>query len=179
MVTALRQKIGELNGRYSSQRIDFDLHESKHLKSSGRGRLRTSSSYMVVIQNLNQVGDRRFPNSQAMQGLAPSAPMQTPQFQQGVQQQAQPYQQPYAQAPQQQSPYAQSPYQQPYAQAPHQQPGIVPTAAVAQAITMMTVTCPDNAGPGSIVQIQTPSGGLANVQVPANIYPGQQFQVQV
>ena len=43
----------------------------------------------------------------------------------------------------------------------------------------MAVTCPPNTGPGAAVQIQGPSGGMFQVQVPAGVAPGQTFHVQV
>ena len=45
---------------------------------------------------------------------------------------------------------------------------------------MMTVACPANAAPGTLVQIQHPAGGGAfQVAVPAGVAPGQAFQVQL
>jgi hypothetical protein len=94
-IDAVRQKISELNMRYESQGIDFDLHQSRHLQmhttmapqhrmqgfdddfDDGFGRyndrrrteVRTVTTYTLVIQNLNQVGDNRIPNAQSLQSF--------------------------------------------------------------------------------------------------------------
>lgn len=44
---------------------------------------------------------------------------------------------------------------------------------------LLTLMCPEGAGPGTEVQAQSPGGILFRVVVPAGIGPGQMFQVQV
>lgn len=44
--------------------------------------------------------------------------------------------------------------------------------------SLLTVTCPQGAGPGQAIQVQGP-GGLINVTIPPGVQPGQQFQVRV
>jgi len=158
---SLRRKLSELNAKYHSQGLDFDLHESRHLQMyhrhnsdgfNSRG-VRSVTTYTLVIQNLLQLGDQRIPNAQAMQQNRPNAPPNG------------------AQAPLMQPGYQQFQQQQPHMALPH--------VAVAQAVTMMNVECPPNTSPGSIVQIQAPDGRLMNVEVPQGIMPGQQFQVQL
>merc|ERR1712224_1173042 len=67
-------------------------------------------------------------------------------------------------------------------QAPPQQATVAAPAPPPQAAPghqLMAVTCPPNTGPGAAVQIQGPSGGMFQVQVPAGVAPGQTFHVQV
>ena len=44
---------------------------------------------------------------------------------------------------------------------------------------LLTLMCPEGAGPGTHVQAQSPGGTLFRVVVPAGVGPGQTFQVQV
>jgi hypothetical protein len=43
----------------------------------------------------------------------------------------------------------------------------------------MAATCPLGSEPGTLVQLQSPSGGLYQVPVPDGIAPGQTFYVQL
>jgi len=156
----VRRKLSELNARYQSQGVDFDLHSSRHLElytrhnSDGFNRtgVRTVTDYTLVIQNVLILGDRRVPNSQAMQNYSASAP--SAQALMGTQTPVQPA------------------YQNPV----YQQPAPV---SVAKPVAMTSVVCPPNASPGSTIQIQLPDGGVMNVCVPNGIMPGNEFQVQV
>ena len=45
-------------------------------------------------------------------------------------------------------------------------------------VQQMQVTVPENCGPGTTLQLMTPAGTPLQVQVPANMKPGQAFTVQ-
>jgi len=47
------------------------------------------------------------------------------------------------------------------------------------AMTTMNVQCPDGVGPGSMIQVTSPSGQVLQLQVPEGVQPGMQFQCQV
>jgi hypothetical protein len=51
--------------------------------------------------------------------------------------------------------------------------------AMAAAMTPMMVACPPGAAPGSTIVVTTPSGQQMQVQVPAGVVEGVQFQVMV
>ena len=53
----------------------------------------------------------------------------------------------------------------------------MPVAAPAQQMTLLSVACPPDAGPGSMIMVQGPAGQM-QVQVPAGVGPGQTFQFQ-
>jgi hypothetical protein len=59
-----------------------------------------------------------------------------------------------------------------------QQTTAVPPAAGSSTMTMM-VTVPAGAFGGQMIQIQTPSGAMMQVAVPAGLGPGAQFQCAV
>jgi len=44
---------------------------------------------------------------------------------------------------------------------------------------LMTITCPEGAGPGMAVQVPAADGTMKMVTVPDGVYPGQDFQCQV
>ena len=73
------------------------------------------------------------------------------------------------------------PTQQPQQQQPQPPvPQQVPQLQTQTQAQVMTVACPANAAPGTLVQIQHPtSGGAFQVAVPAGVAPGQAFQVQL
>lgn len=102
-VTACRQKLSELNMRFASQKVDFQLHEQQHLQMhtsydggmhhggmhhygspyggyggyGGRNvHMHVAQSYTLVIQVLDAGGRRSIPapNVLAEQALQPSAP---------------------------------------------------------------------------------------------------------
>ena len=63
---------------------------------------------------------------------------------------------------------------------PQQQPVPQQVPQLQAQAQVMTVACPANAAPGTLVQIQHPTGGGAfQVAVPAGVAPGQAFQVQL
>ena len=53
----------------------------------------------------------------------------------------------------------------------------MPVATQAQQMTFLSVACPSDAGPGSMIMVQGPAGQM-QVQVPAGVGPGQSFQFQ-
>jgi hypothetical protein len=43
----------------------------------------------------------------------------------------------------------------------------------------MAAVCPPDSGPGTLIQLQGPSGGVYQVPVPQGVAPGQSFPVQL
>merc|ERR1712007_400488 len=85
LLTNLRQTLSGLNARYSSRlpRIDFQLHESRHLELFNRSdasgmkgmKVRSVKDYTLVIQVLGSAGERIIPTpdivmAQAFQGAS-------------------------------------------------------------------------------------------------------------
>eukprot|EP00932_Pfiesteria_piscicida_P014401 SRR837773.26153.p2 GENE.SRR837773.26153~~SRR837773.26153.p2 ORF type:complete len:253 (+),score=57.22 SRR837773.26153:113-760(+) len=91
-VSDLRRKLSELNARYSTRCVDFQLHESQHLELYTRHHdhashghihhgtstgVRTVTRYTLVIQAMQPGLQPFIPNPQVLaeQALRPSAPM--------------------------------------------------------------------------------------------------------
>jgi hypothetical protein len=79
-------------------------------------------------------------------------------------------------------------YPQPYQQhAPPPQPSYMsavpsaysPQAAMPMPPMLLSVTCPENVGPGAQLIVQGPTGQLVMVTVPNNVFPGTIFHVSV